>query len=218
MKRFSIPLCVLALAGVAVTTSGAQEVSPRAPGMIDPARVTGGTYQADAAHSLVSWRVNHLGFNDYIGLFGDVSGTLVIDPAKPQEAKVDVTVPITSVLVASSGLREHLLRAGKKGTKPDFFGPDPAPARFVSTAVRLNPGQVTAHVEGNLTLNGVTKPVELYIRFTGAGTGPMNKAETIGFEGRTTISRSEFGIGYGIPMVGDDVELTLTAAFEKPAA
>ena len=61
----------------------------------------------------------------------------------------------------------------------------------------------------------MTRPVELYVNFTGAGTNPMNKRETIGFEGRTTIQRSDFGIDYALPMVGDAVELEITAAFEK---
>ena len=64
-------------------------------------------------------------------------------------------------------------------------------------------------------MNGVTRPVDLYVRFTGAGTNPMNERATIGFEGRTTIQRSDFGIDYALPMVGDDVTLEITAAFEK---
>lgn len=217
MKTMIIPIAILAIVGAAAPTLDAQNLPMRAPGTLEPGKVAAGTYQADPAHSLVAWSVNHLGFNDYIGMFGDVSGTLVIDPAKPGQAKVDVSIPIGSVLVASSALRDHLLRGGKDGGKPDFFGPNPQPARFVSRTVTLSPGQMTANVAGDLTLNGVTKPVELYIRFTGAGIGPMNKAETLGFEGHTTIRRSDFGIDFGLPMVGDDVELTLTAAFEKAA-
>ena len=163
----------------------------------------------------MAWSVDHFGFNDYFGLFGDVEGTLTIDPANPSEAMVDVTVPVTSVAVVSEGLRDHLLRPGKDGAEPDFFGPEPEPARFVSRSVEVGPGGVTADVSGYLTMNGVTRPVDLYVRFTGAGTNPMNERATIGFEGRTTIQRSDFGIDYALPMVGDDVTLEITAAFEK---
>ena len=128
---------------------------------------------------------------------------------------VDVTVPITSVAVVSDGLRDHLMRPGKDGAEPDFFGPEPEPARFVSRSVEVGPGGVTADVSGYLTMNGVTRPVDLYVRFTGAGTNPMNERATIGFEGRTSIQRSDFGIDYALPMVGDDVTLEITAAFEK---
>ena len=216
MLNWKHPL--IALSGVAVLSIGtlhAQDDAPQLPGAMDASRVEAGTYTVDPGHTLVGWRLNHFGFNDYFGLFGDVDGTLTIDPADPSAATVDVTIPITSLAVVSEGLRDHMLRPGKDGAEPDFFGPEPEPARFVSRAVRIGASGVTAEVDGDLTLNGVTRPVELYVNFTGAGTNPMNKRETIGFEGRTTIQRSDFGIDYALPMVGDAVELEITAAFEK---
>lgn len=188
--------------------------APGVPGRVNPTLLKGGTYQADPAHSMVGWRVNHFGFNDYFGIFGDVQGSLRLDPNAPGEAQVDVTIPISGVVVASAELRDHLLRPGKDGGPPDFFGPAPEPARFVSTEVRVSPGGLTADVPGRLTLNGITKPIILKMRFTGAGANPMSKVETVGFEGHATIKRSDFGIGFGIPMVSDDVALELTAAFE----
>ncbi len=183
------------------------------PGQKDAARVTAGTYKTDPGHSLIGWEVNHFGFNDYYGLFGDIAGTLTIDPANLNAAKVDVTIPVGKVTTASAGLTSHLLRAGKDGGKPDFFGPSPADARFVSTKVVAS--GMTAKITGNLTLNGVTKEVTFDAEFTGAGTNPFNKKETIGFEAETEIKRSEFGIAYGLPMVSDEVELDISVAFEK---
>jgi len=202
----------------ALTMLGAQDAPPEVPGVVDPSKITGGTYVADSAHSLVQWRVNHFGFNDYFGIFGDVEGTLQLDPANPGQSSVDVTIPVASVTVASEGLRDHLLRPGKDGGAPDFFGPEPSPARFVSKSVQISPGGMTADIVGDLTLNGVTKEVKLAARFTGTGPNPMTKAETVGFEGRGVIKRSDFGINFGVPVVSDDVELEFTAAFEKRAA
>ena len=130
---------------------------------------------------MVVWEVDHFGFSDYSGIFGDVTGTLVIDPANPAASKVDVTIPVAKVTTASSGLTGHLLRAGKDGGKPDFFGPAPADAKFVSTRVVLGDDGDEAKVTGNLTLNGVTKPVTLDVDFHGAGTNPYNKKATVGF-------------------------------------
>ncbi|AOG00134.1 yceI-like domain protein [Blastomonas sp. RAC04] len=183
------------------------------PGQKDAARVTAGTYKTDPGHSLIGWEVNHFGFNDYYGLFGDIAGTLMIDPANLNATKVDVTIPVGKVTTASAGLTSHLLRAGKDGGKPDFFGPSPADARFVSTKVVAS--GMTAKITGNLTLNGVTKEVTFDAEFTGAGTNPFNKKETIGFEAETEIKRSDFGIAYGLPMVSDEVELDISVAFEK---
>ncbi len=210
-------LTIAAAAGVAALSVGtlhAQGEAPLLPGTLDTGRVTAGTYQLDAAHTLVGWRVDHFGFNDYFGLFGNVEGTLVIDPANLASAQLDVSIPVAEVTTASTGLTEHLLRAGSDGGQPDFFGAQPAPARFISTSVEPT-GETTANVTGDFTLNGVTRPVTIAAEFTGAGANPRNRAETIGFEGTATINRSEFGIGYAIPMVSDAVELDLSAAFEK---
>lgn len=183
------------------------------PGQKDASRVTAGTYKTDPGHSLIGWEVNHFGFNDYYGLFGDIAGTLTIDPANLNAAKVDVTIPVGKVTTASAGLTSHLLRAGKDGGKPDFFGPTPADARFVSTKVVAS--GMTAKITGNLTLNGVTKEVTFDAEFTGAGANPFSKKETIGFEAETEIKRSDFGINYALPMVSDEVELDISVAFEK---
>lgn len=206
---------VLILAAVAATAPLMAQSAPQLPGAVDASRVTGGTYAADPGHSLIGWEVNHFGFNDYYGLFGDVAGTLMLDPKNPAAAKVDVTIPVSKVTTASAGLTSHLLRAGKDGGKPDFFGPNPADARFVSTKVVPGADGKTAEITGNLTLNGVTKPVTFTAEFTGAGANPMNKKETVGFEAETSIKRSDFGVNYALPLVSDEVELDISIAFEK---
>jgi polyisoprenoid-binding protein YceI len=210
-------LALAATAGAVALSYGAlnaQAGPPQLPGVADPARVTAGTYAADASHTLVGWRANHFGFNDYFGIFGDVTGTLVLDPANLAATTVDMTIPIASVTTASAGLTGHLTRAGRDGGAPDFFGPEPAPARFVSTAVHTT-GATTAHIMGDLTMNGQTHPVTINAEFVGAGTHPFNQKVTVGFEGTTTINRSEWGLGGFVPLVSDAVELNITAAFEK---
>ena len=209
-------LTVAALVGLATVPALAlQEGAPQVPGQMDASRVSGGTYVTDPAHTLVAWTVNHFGFNSYFGAFGDVDGTLQIDPADLSSAKVDVTIPITSVTVVSDGLRDHLLRPGKDGGDPDFFGAEPEAARFVSTSVDVGADGTSASITGDLTMNGVTKPVTIDARFTGAGTNPMSKVETVGFMGTAKIMRSDFGIDYALPVVSDEVTLKISAAFEK---
>jgi len=205
-----------AAAGLSMLSFGVLHAqgAPQLPGSQDASRVTAGTYQLDPAHTLVGWRVNHFGFNDYFGLFGNISGSLQIDPADVTTAKLDVTIPIAEVVTASAGLTQHLLRAPEGDAAADFFGANPAPARFVSTSVERT-GEGTANITGDLTLNGVTKPVTIAAEFTGAGANPMSRVETVGFEGTTTINRQDFNINFAAPMVASQVELDLTAAFEK---
>jgi polyisoprenoid-binding protein YceI len=187
--------------------------APSMLGSKDASRVAAGSYVTDPSHTLIGWRVDHFGFNDYFGIFGDVTGSLQLDPANLAAAQVDVTIPVGKVTTASAGLTKHLLSAGKDGSKPDFFGPNPADARFVSTAVTVE--GTKAVIDGNLTLNGVTRPVSLNAEFSGAGNNPFSRKVTVGFHATTTIRRSDFGINYAVPLVSNEVELDISVAFEK---
>lgn len=134
MKRYLIAALALGTAGLpafapALTAQG----SPQLPGAKDPARVTAGTYAADPAHSLIGWEVNHFGFNDYYGIFGDVAGTLVIDPANPDAAQVDVTIPVANVTHDSKQGADRSPAARRKGWRQArFLRPRPgrSPFRF----------------------------------------------------------------------------------------
>ena len=211
MRRIALALPLIAAVPLALIAQPSRPTE--APGKADPARVTAGTYAVEPTHSQVGFEVMHFGFNPYLGLFGDVTGSMTLDPKNPNATKVDVMIPLTSVVTSSKGLTEHMLRAGKEGGKPDFFGPTPTAARFVSTGVVAK--GMEAKITGNLTLNGVTKSVVLEAEFTGAGMNPFRKKETVGFEAETTIKRSDFGIMGALPLVGDEVELDITVAFEK---
>ena len=202
-------------AAVLLASAAIAQMPTTPPGSRNAGAISGGTYQADPGHTLVTWTVDHLGFTPYTGIFGSITGTLTLDPKNPGAAKVDVTIPVSKVLTASEALTAHLLRAGKDGGKPDFFGPSPTDAKFVSTKVTVKGEAAT--IAGNLTLNGVTKPVTLEAKFYGAGKMPANMGgkENVGFTATTTIKRSDFGVTQGIPLVSDEVRLNIAAAFEK---
>ncbi len=181
--------------------------APQLPGQVDVTRATAGVYATDPAHSLVGFRVNHFGFNDYFGIFGDVSGQLTIDPKEPEKAQVNITIPLDRITTAHGKLTAHM-------KSKDFFEAEVHPTvNFVSTKVIVDGTNAT--IEGNLTIKGVTKPIVLDATFTGAGANPFSKKETLGFEATTVVKRSEFGMNYALPIVSDDVELDITVAFEK---
>lgn len=206
MRPILIAFGLAAASAVALPLVAQQAM--QVPGSKNPAAVTGGTYTVDAAHTLVRWDVDHMGFTPYFGIFGDVTGTLTLDPKNPTAAKVDVTIPVSKLTTASADLTKHML-------SKDFFGAAPADAKFVSTGVTVDGND--AKIAGNLTLNGVTKPVTLDAEFYGAGKAPpqMGGKENVGFEAEATIKRSDFGIGYGIPVVSDEVKLDIVIAFQK---
>lgn len=179
-----------------------------------PARVTAGTYMLDPAHTLVEWDVSHFGFNDYFGLFGDIEGSMMLDPNNLEATEFEIKVPIADVTVASAELKDHLLRPAEDGGEPDFFGPQPGMATFTSTNVRRT-GPTSAVVSGILDMNGRSGPVTMAVELAGAGQNPFNEKETIGFHARAVIDRTQWGIDYGQGLIGNEVELTVSAAFEK---
>lgn len=213
---YAVPVVSAAALAVAVPLVAQQAPMPEL-GKKDPSRVTGGTYKVDNEHTLIGWSVDHLGVTPYFGTFGQATGSLTLDPKNVSAAKVDITIPVSKVLTASAGLTAHMLAPGKDGAKPDFFGPAPADAKFVSTSVVAGDSPSEATITGNLTLNGVTKSVTLDAEFYGAAKMPANMGgqEMVGFEAEAVIKRSDFGISAGIPMVSDEVELDIVAAFVK---
>ncbi|WP_226018478.1 YceI family protein [Novosphingobium sp. FKTRR1] len=222
MTRFSRTLKLsLALAAAATLTAVATVPtiagSPGQPGQADKAAVVAGTYAVDAGHAQIGWGLSHMGFNDTLGLIGGETGTLVIDPANLAASKVSIVIPVSKIFAADAGLTAHLLKAAPAGGKADFFGAAPADATFESTGVAVNADGVSAKITGNLTLNGVTKPVTVDATFVGAGINPMKKVATVGFHGTASIKRSEFNLGTYVPVVADEVHLSISIAFEKKA-
>ncbi|MHB2211134.1 YceI family protein [Methylobacterium sp. CM6257] len=174
----------------------------------DPAQIQAGTYAVDPNHTQVGWRVSHMGFSNYAGGFSDVSGTLELQPKNPASSKLSVKIPVASVATTSAKLTDELksdqwLDAAKF---PDMT--------FVSTKVAPE-GKDRAKVTGDLTLHGVTKPVTLDVTLVGAGVNPLSKRVTVGFEATGTLKRSEFGVKTYVPLIGDDLYLTIAGAFER---
>jgi len=209
-------LTVAAAAGLTAVSIGALHAQGGSqPGAINLSAIEGGNYTADAGHSMIGFSVSHLGFNDYFGLFGDVTGNLALDTNDLSRSALEVWIPVATVTVPSAGLKDHLLRPGQNGAAPDFFGPQPVPARFVSTNIELT-GATTANVTGQLTLNGITQPITIAAELVGMGTNGMNQKQTLGFHGTTSIQRSAFNIPFGIPFgISDEVDFTISVAFEK---
>ena len=80
---------------------------------------------------------------------------------------------------------------------------------LVRDAIKENIEQNKAKIEGDLTLHGVTKPVVLDTTFNKSGPNPFSKTPTIGFSAKASINRSDFGIKYGLPNVGDKIDLII---------
>lgn len=173
----------------------------------DPTQVKAGHYVLNPDHGKITWSVSHLGYSTYYGQFTGVSATLDLDPKVPAGSRLSVTVPLGGVLTGNSRLDERL-------AAPDFFDTPKFPtASFTATGVEQT-SPTTARITGDLTLRGVTKPVSLDATFNQAGTNPIDRGYTVGFDGRTVVKRSEFGISAFLPLVGDEVTLRIEGEFK----
>jgi polyisoprenoid-binding protein YceI len=174
----------------------------------DPAAVTPGAYVVEPNHTRVQFAVSHIGFTQFFGDFTGAKGTLVLDPKNVATSKVDITLPVSSVSTTNATLDGELKSA-------DWFDAATYPTiHFVSTKiVRTAPNKAT--ITGELTMHGVTKPVELQASFNGSGVNPLDKAYTVGFDATAKLKRSDFGVKTYLPMIGDDTSIRISAAFEK---
>ena len=173
----------------------------------NPADVPSGTYVLDPAHGKITWSLSHLGFSTYVGQFTDVNATLKLDARNPAASTLEATVRTDSVGTLNAALDHHLKSA-------DFFDVANHPvATFRATQIRLIDSD-TAEISGDLTLRGVTRPIVMTADFNQGGVNPIDKKYTIGFDGHAKIKRSEYGINYGLPVVGDDVTLHFEAEFK----
>jgi polyisoprenoid-binding protein YceI len=168
------------------------------------------TFDIDKPHSQVGFSVRHF-FSKVPGQFKEFSGTIVMDPSAPAASSVEVTIQAASIFTDNDGRDKHL-------RSPDFFGADSFPTlTFKSTKV-APAGKDKYKVTGDLTMHGVTKPVELEVEFLGmgeVGVGGQNWGTKAGFDATATLNRRDFGINWnktldaGGVMLGVDVAIIL---------
>lgn len=165
------------------------------------------SYTVDPAHSFPYFEINHLGFSTVRGRFNSTEGKISLDQAN-KSGSVDIAINASSVDTAHAKRDDHL-------RSPDFLNAAEFPQiTYKSTKVAIN-GDGSAKVEGNLTILGVSKPVALDVKRFTCGTNPMSKKEMCGFDAITTIKRSDFGVNYALPGVGDEMKILLNVEAYK---
>ncbi|HEX5841218.1 MAG TPA: YceI family protein [Pseudomonas sp.] len=153
-------------------------------------------------HAFVNFKISHLGYSWLYGTFKDFDGSFSFDAAKPQESKVNVTLNTTSVDTNHAERDKHI-------RSDDFLNVDKHPtATFASTSVKST-GEGTADITGDLTLNGVTKPVVIAAKFIGEGKDPWGGYRA-GFEGSTTLKLKDFDISKDLGPASESVELIIS--------
>jgi polyisoprenoid-binding protein YceI len=159
------------------------------------------TYTLEPDYTQGVFRWNHLGFSSPAAQFAQGVGTLEFDQADPARSAVTVTIPLGSLYTGVAALDEDF-------RSTDFFDTARFPtATFKSTKVEKLAAADQLKVTGNLSLHGVTKPIVLDVMIVKVGTNPRSNLPTIGFEAKTTLMRSDFGLGKYVPQVGDEIQM-----------
>lgn len=168
-------------------------------------------YTLDNSHSQVVFSYNHLGFSTTTGMFSGFGGTIMFDAEDPANSTVSVEIPASSLITGWDERNAHFLT-------DDFFGAEAAPLiTFTSTAIEVT-GENTGKITGDLTVNGVTKPVVLDATMTQMGNHPMANTPWVGFNATTTLVRSDFDMGEFAPYVSDEVAVTISIEAMQGAA
>jgi polyisoprenoid-binding protein YceI len=168
------------------------------------------SYTIDPPHTFPHFSINHLGFSTMQGRFDKTTGKVTLDRAA-KTGSVEIAIETASISTGFAKRDEHL-------KSPDFFNAAEFPnITYKSTAVHFK-GDAPASVDGNLTISGVTKPVSLTIDAFNCGPDPMDptkQKQKCGAAASAQIKRSDFGVKYGLPNIGDDVKLVFEIEANK---
>jgi polyisoprenoid-binding protein YceI len=170
-------------------------------------------YKVDPAHSRLGFSVRHMGINNVKGCFDEFAGSIVLENGAIKEA--DCTIQAKSINTGVTKRDDHLRTA-------DFFDAAKFPTiTFKTTKIEKKDGQTT--LVADMTMRGVKKEVRLPVTVSGP-VKDQSGAMRIGFEGKLTLNRKDFGINYnaalesGVAMVGEQVaiEIDVEAVLQKP--
>lgn len=159
------------------------------------------TYTIDGRHTCPVFEVDHYGFTVQRGRFSKTSGKLELDRGR-KEGSVDVTIDAASIDMGLEEWNKHM-----RGER--FFNVERFPTlHFVAPRFHVESGQA-GRVEGELTLLGVTRPVTLEMTRVKCAKHPVLPRELCGANLETTLRRSDFGMTYGVPGIGDEIKIMI---------
>jgi polyisoprenoid-binding protein YceI len=159
-------------------------------------------YTIDAVHSGVSFQISHVGLAYIHGRFDDFSGNFTIDTSDPTKSAFSLSIKSESVDTNNSKRDDHL-------RSPDFFNVKQFPTiSFTSTSVKPIDGGY--EVTGDLTIHGATKPVTFSLKGGASAEFPKGVSRTGFSTSQIVVKRSDFGVGKPMPILGDEVYVSIS--------
>jgi len=200
-----------AVEAAATAETAAPESVEAATPEVDLAQAPSGAYQTDPNHHYITFTYSHMGYSHPQVRWRDWSGALDWNAEDPGASAISVKINAASVDSGVDEFNGHL-------QDERFFDVANHPEiTFVSTSIERT-GPSTAKVAGDLTIRGVTLPVTLDAVVNRAADDDFAKAYKLGFSGKTTVKRSDFGMDAYVPYVSDEVEIAIEAEFVMPRA
>lgn len=173
-----------------------------------------GTWVLDPSHSEIGFTARHAMITKVRGKFTEFEGTIVIDGANPSNSTASFTAQLGSIDTGSEQRDGHLKSA-------DFFDVDNNKTlEFKSTSVKVDGDDF--ELVGDLTIKGATQSVKIKGELTGLAKDPFGN-ERAGFEGKTEISRKDFGLTWNVALetggwlVSDEIKIHLDLSAIKQA-
>ena len=167
--------------------------------------LTPGVWNVDPSHSTIGFVARHLMVSKVRGHFATFSGTITVAD-DPLQSKVEASVDIASVTTGDDTRDGHLKSA-------DFFDLEKNPTMtLVSTGIDKDGGDYVLHTD--LTINGVTKPVDFELEFDGVSGDPWGGTRA-GFSADADVNRKDWGLEWNVALetggvlVGEKVKIQL---------
>ena len=159
-------------------------------------------YILEPVHTQILFFCDHLGFSKSQGEFLSFDGKFFYDPEQPEKSSANVTIQTASIDMDNQKWNDHM-------KNEDLFDVEKYPTMsFVSKRVESDVSGVM-NLHGELTLLDQTHPVTLKVTHNKSGVHPFSGKFIAGFSASTTIKRSIYGMTYGLPALGDEVEIRL---------
>jgi len=207
MKYFVLVLTTIFAVLISSNTSAAISTSL--------ADIPSGDYELDKTHASLIWKIKHLGLSSYTARFTNFDAKIKFNSQKPEQSALVAVIDATSIKTdypypEKKDFDKKLIQGN-----PWFNADDFETITFVSETIELKDSS-NGVIKGQLTLLGVTKPVQLDVVFNGAyAKHPFIGKAALGFSAFTKIKRSEWGMDSYIPKIADEVEVIIESEFIK---
>ena len=167
-----------------------------------------GVYKSEATHAYITFQYLHQGYARPTLRWNDFDATVNLDPSNPTASTLNVVIDTASIDSGVEKFDQHLV-------SPDFFDAAAHPKITFNSTSLIEASTGKGSITGDLTMKGITKPVELFVTLNKVGENFRSKKPMIGISATAKLKRSDWDLGKYTPVVGDDVDISIEVEFIK---